>query len=126
MNINQIKATIAELQAIVDEQETILISQDGIKLKDQDACFIVRFSPNSNTWEVPLTKKMSLELANSIKGQKLMCFATEKDANEFYNSQPRINENISASVNIRIYSNGTIKFSDGVNYFNSVEFNKII
>ena len=126
MNIEQIKATIAELQLIVDEQETLLVSSDKVKLKDQDACFTVRYSPNSNTWEKPLIKKMSLALADSIKSQKLMCYSSEKSAFEFYDSQPRINEYVSASINVRFYKNGTVKFSDGVNYFAKDEFERII
>lgn len=126
MNIEQIKATIAELQLLVDEQETLFVGNDGNGLKDQDPCFVVRFSPNSNTWEHPLSKKMSTSLAKSIKEQNLMCYATEKAALQFYNEQPRINDNISASVNVRIYANGTVKFSDGVNYFSKDEFESMM
>lgn len=126
MNLEQLKATIAELQLLVDEQETLLVSNDDVRLKDQDICWICRFSPNSKTWESPLCKKMSLALTDSIKAQSLMCFSTEQAANDFYNSSPRINEYVSASINIRIYSNGTIKFNDGVNYFAKDEFDRIV
>lgn len=126
MNLEQIKATIAELQAIVDEQETLIVSKDGVKLKDQSPCFTVRYSTNSNTWEAPLTKKISPALVHSIKEQNLMCFSTEAAAQQFYNENPRVNEYVSASINVRIYSNGIVKFSDGVSYFNEDEFNRIV
>lgn len=126
MNLEQLKATIAELQLLVDEQETLLVSNDGVKLKDQDPCWICRFSPNSKTWESPLCKKISLAVVHSIKEQNLMCFSTEQSAIGFYNTQPRINEYVSASINVRIYANGTVKFSDGVNYFSKDEFEEIV